>query len=354
MENVLVINPGSTSTKLAVYSGERQVYETTIRHDVSELEEYASIIDQFAFRKQAILNGFHQQTEVRMQDLNAVIGRGGLMKPIKGGVYLVNDHMLEDLRAAARGQHASNLGGVLTREIADQLGIPALTADPVITDELDDIARVSGVPQYQRASLYHALNQKAVARRAAADLGKTYQTCNFVVAHLGGGISVGAHRKGRVVDTNSALLGDGPFSPERAGRLALSSMIDLCFSGLSKDEVRRALTVNAGMSAYLGTNSGIEVGQRIDAGDRQAAFIYEAMAYNIAKEIGQMATVLKGEIDQILLTGGLACDDRMVGMIKERVGFLAEIRVFPGELEMTALAERALAVLRGEIQLQVY
>ena len=354
MEHILVINPGSTSTKIALYDGAAPVFETTLRHDVEDLEGFGSIIEQYAFRKEAILQTLKAQATIPLTELDAVIGRGGLLKPIPGGVYRVNDAMVADLRKAARGQHASNLGGILARDIADELGIPALIADPVITDELDEIARVSGVPQYERASLYHALNQKAVARRAAADLGRAYEDCNFVVAHMGGGISVGAHRRGRVVDVTNALLGDGPFSPERAGKLALSSMIDLCFSGLTEAEVRRRLTVNAGMSAYLGTNSGIEVRRRIDAGDPTAAFIFEAMAYNVAKEIAAMAAVLKGEVDQVILTGGLAYDDLMVLLLQERIGFLAPVRVFPGELEMEALAERALAVLRGEAEPQVY
>lgn len=345
---LLIINPGSTSTKIAIFDNEKPVLEQTLRHSNEELAPYASIIDQFEFRKNVILNTLNEKG-INITKLNAVVGRGGLVKPVEGGTYRVNERMLEDLRIGVMGQHASNLGGIIANEIASQLNIPAFIVDPVVVDEMEDIARLSGMPEISRVCIFHPLNQKAVARRAAKDMGSKYEDMNFVIAHMGGGISVGAHRKGRVVDVNNALDGEGPFSPERTGGLPVHELIKLCYSGkYTYAELRRKIAGEGGLVAYLGTNDGREVERRINNGDKKAELVYEAMAYQIAKEIGSCAAVLEGKVDAILLTGGLAYDKKLVDWIKERVQFISEVRVYPGEDEMIALAEGGLRVLRGE------
>jgi len=351
---LLIINPGSTSTKIAIYDNEKPVLEQTLRHSNEELAPYSTIIDQYEFRKNVILDTLNSNG-INISKLNAVVGRGGLLKPMEGGTYRVNDRMLEDLRNAIMGQHASNLGAIIANEIASQLGIPAFIVDPVVVDEMDDIARLSGMPEISRKSILHALNQKAVARRAAADLGKKYEDLNLIVAHMGGGISVGAHRKGRVVDVNNALDGEGPFSPERAGGLPVGGLIKLCYSGkYTLEEMKKKLVGKGGLVAYLGTNDGREVTKMIEAGDKNAELVYEAMAYQVAKEIGACAAVLEGKVDAVCITGGLAYDSRLMGWIKERVEFIAEVRIYPGEDEMIALAQGGLRVLRGEEQAKEY
>lgn len=345
---LLIINPGSTSTKIAIFDNEKPVLEQTLRHSNEELAPYASIIDQFEFRKNVILNTLNEKG-INITKLNAVVGRGGLVKPVEGGTYRVNERMLEDLKVGVMGQHASNLGGIIANEIASQLNIPAFIVDPVVVDEMEDIARLSGMPEISRVCIFHPLNQKAVARRAAKDMGSKYEDMNFIIAHMGGGISVGAHRKGRVVDVNNALDGEGPFSPERTGGLPVHELIKLCYSGkYTYAELRRKIAGEGGLVAYLGTNDGREVEKRINNGDKKAELVYEAMAYQVAKEIGSCAAVLEGKVDAILLTGGLAYDKKLVDWIKERVEFISEVRVYPGEDEMIALAEGGLRVLRGE------
>jgi butyrate kinase len=348
MYKMLIINPGSTSTKVAVYEDETVVFEETVRHPSNELMAFDSIAAQYDYRKSIILKMLEQQ-QIDLASLNVIVARGGLIKPIQSGIYEVNDALFFDLSIGLQGQHASNLGGLIARKIADDLGIKAYIADPVVVDEMEPIAKVTGVPEFRRASLFHALNQKAVARRVAKELGKKYEDCNFVVVHLGGGVSVGAHKKGKVVDVNNALLGDGPFSPERAGTVPSGALINLCYSGFDKKDIEKKFSGNAGMAAYLGTSSAIEVNQRIDAGDDFALFIYEAMAYTIAKEIGGMSTVLSGDLDAIILTGGLAHEKRIVRFISDRVRFIGRIIVVPGEEEIQALAESGLRLMRGEI-----
>ena len=350
---ILVINPGSTSTKIALFENEKIVLEETIRYSEDQLAPYGTVMEQYEFRRKDIVD-FLMAKQVVLEELDGVAGRGGLLCPLEGGTYEVNDQILSDMRNAVRGNHASNLGAVIGHSIATELGIPAYIVDPVAVDEMEELARISGLPEIPRISFFHALNQKAVGRQGAAALGKKYEEANLIVAHLGGGISVGAHQKGRVIDVNNALE-DGPFSPERAGGLPSSSLMELCYSGKhTRQEMKKMLTGRGGIVAYLDTNDGREVGRRIQEGDEQARLIYEAMAYQIAKEIGSAATVLKGQVDGILITGGLAHDEMLLGWIRERVSFLAPILVFPGEAEMEALAQGTLRVLQGKEKCQLY
>ena len=345
---LLIINPGSTSTKIAIFDNEKPVLEETLRHSNEELAPFGTIIEQYEFRKNVILDTLNANG-INITKLSAVVGRGGLLKPLESGTYRVNSKMLDDLRHRPMGHHASNLGAIIAHEIASQLGIPAFIVDPVVVDEMDEIARISGMPEIERISLLHALNQKAVGRRAAADLNRKYEDLNLIIAHLGGGISVGAHRKGRVVDVNNALDGEGPFSPERAGGLPIDGLIKLCYSGkYTLDEIKKKITGKGGLVAYLGTNDGREVVRMIEEGNKKAELVYKAMAYQVAKEIGACAAVLEGKVDAVCLTGGLAYDKHLTGWIKERVEFIGEVKVYPGEDEMIALAEGGLRVLREE------
>jgi len=348
MFRMLVINPGSTSTKIAVFDDLNPVFVETLRHSSEELAPYNTIFEQYEFRKNVILSALKEKN-VPIESLNAVVGRGGLLKPIEGGTYNVNEKMIEDLKIGVQGQHASNLGGVIAYEIAKSVNIPAFIVDPVVVDEMDEIARISGMPEIQRKSIFHALNQKAVAKRYAKEHGKKYEELNLIVAHLGGGISVGAHRKGRVVDVNNALDGEGPFSPERTGSLPVGDLVKLCFSGkYTLDEIKKKITGKGGLMAYFGTNDARDVKKMMDEGNKEAELVYKAMAYQVAKEIGMCSTVLKGEVDAIILTGGLAYGKEFVEWIKERISFIAPVVVYPGEDEMLALAEGGLRVLRGE------
>lgn len=350
---ILVINPGSTSTKIAVYKEDRELFSETLRHPREELAKYSKIIDQYPFRKEIILN-FLKEKDISPFILSAVVGRGGLLKPIPGGTYLVNDAILDDLRDAKYGEHASNLGAILAYEIAKEAGKPAFIVDPVVVDELEDIARVSGLKGLKRRSIFHALNQKAVARRVAKDLGKTYDNVSLVIAHLGGGISVAAHRKGRVVDVNNALNGDGPFTPERSPTIPTLKLLDLLARGIEPSFLRKRIVGEGGLVAYFGTNSVIDVERRMDSGDALAELVLRAMAYQVSKWIAKMASVLGKEIDAIVLTGGIAYSERFVNWIRERVSFLAPVLVYPGEDEMEALALGALRVLRGEEKAKIY
>ncbi len=356
MENyrILAINPGSTSTKIAIYDNEKEVFETTLRHSNEEIEQYDKIADQYDFRKDVILKVL-SENEINLTKLSAVVGRGGLLKPIKGGTYAVNDTMIEDLKVGVLGEHASNLGGMIANEIAVQLNIPAFIVDPVVVDEMTEIARVSGMPDIQRASIFHALNQKAVARRYAGEQNKKYEDLNLIVAHMGGGVSVGAHEKGRVVDVNNALDGEGPFSPERAGGLPVGDLAKMCYSGkYTHADIKKKIKGKGGIVAYLGTNDGREVVKMIEEGNEKAKLVFEAMAYQIAKEIGSCAAVLKGRVDAIILTGGLAYGEMLTDWIKERVAFISEVVIYPGEDEMSALALGGLRVLKGEETAQEY
>ncbi|MCS7233935.1 MAG: butyrate kinase [Synergistetes bacterium] len=350
---ILVINPGSTSTKVAIFDRDKELFSETLRHPKDELSKYARIIDQYQFRKNIILN-FLKSKELSLAELSAVVGRGGLLKPIPGGTFLVNEAILDDLKNARYGEHASNLGAILAYEIAKEANCPAYIVDPVVVDELSDIARISGLKEITRRSIFHALNQKAVARRVACDLGKDYNSVNLVVAHLGGGISVGAHRKGKVVDVNNALNGDGPFTPERCPSIPTTKVLDLFEKGVDLDFLMKRIVGNGGLVAYFGTNSALDVEKMIDAGDQFAELVLKAMTYQVSKWIGKMASVLGKDIDAIVLTGGMAHSERITSWIKERVSFIAPVLVYPGEDEMIALALGALRVLKGEEAAKIY
>ncbi len=352
---VLAINPGSTSTKFAVYEDEKPILVKTLRHSVEEMSEFRNITEQFDFRKGLIIEALVEEG-IDVDSIKHIIGRGGLTYPMESGVYLVNNLMLEHARAGVMGQHASNLGPLIADYIALQIpNACAYIADPVVTDELEPIARVSGHPKFKRLSIFHALNQKAIAKLHSKKTGRKYEELNLIVAHLGGGISVGAHRKGRVVDVNNALNGEGPFSPERSGSLPVGQLIDLCFSGkYSKDQVQRMVVGEGGFVAYLGTNNALEVQKAAEAGCEKAKFIQDALGYQVSKLIGEMAVVLEGHIDAILLTGGLAHNRYMSDYITTKTGFLAPVFVYPGEDELEALAMNALRVARGEVEPKIY
>ncbi len=351
---ILAINPGSTSTKIAIYQGKKEVFEKTLRHTNEELAPFDKISDQMEFRRKVILDAV-SESGVKIEELSAVVGRGGLLKPIAGGTYKVNEEMLEDLKVGVLGEHASNLGGRIAYEIGSKISKPSYIVDPVVVDEMDEIARVTGIPELERKSIFHALNQKAVGRRAASEMGKPYEELNLIIVHLGGGISVGAHSKGKVVDVNNALDGDGPFSPERSGGLPIGDLLKLSASGEYELEfLKKRIKGNGGVVAYLGTNNMIEVTDNAASGDEKSKLVVEAMGYQVAKEIGSMATVLSGEVDAIILTGGIAYSKKIVGDISKRVAFISEIKVYPGEDEMLALAEGGLRVLKGEEEAKVY
>ena len=353
MVRILSINPGSTSTKIALYEDEAPLFVETIRHSAEEIGQFRRIVDQYGFRRDVILRVLEEKG-VELKTLAVVVGRGGVLPPIASGVYRVNERMLEDLRSPGR-EHVSNLGPFLAREIASQVGIPAFIVDPVSVDEFEPIARISGLPEIERKSFSHALNMKAAARKAAKQLGRPYGELNLVVVHMGGGISVSPHRKGRMIDVNQALDGTGPFSPERAGGLPIGDLVRLAYSGkYTYEQLYRRLVGGGGLVAHLGINDAREVERRIAAGDEHARLVYEAMAYQIAKEIGAMATVLKGEIDTIVITGGLAHSEMLTGWVRERVEWIAPVLIFPGEDEMEALTLGALRALRGEEEPKEY
>ncbi len=351
---LLIINPGSTSTKIAVYDDDREILSENICHSADELAPFNKIVDQKGFRKEIILETLRAKT-VDPARLAAVVGRGGLLNPIPSGVYRVDDRMLEDLFRGVQGEHASNLGGLIADEIARPLGIPAYIVDPVVVDELDDWARLSGLPEIRRRSIFHALNHKYSARLAAKALGKSYESVNLIVCHLGGGISIGAHRQGRVVDVNNALNGEGPIAPERAGTVPAGDLVALAFSGkYAEKDLKKMLTGRGGMVAHLQTNDMRETLKRIAAGDQKAGLVFEAMVATVAKQVGACAAVLKGRVDGIVLSGGLAFSAEFIERIKEHVQFLGPVFVFPGENEMVALAEAGRSVLRGEATARTY
>jgi butyrate kinase len=355
MQRLLIINPGSTSTKIALFDGDRPVHTETLRHSAEVLGQFHRVYDQYEFRRDLIL-AWMASVGLSPQSLVAVAGRGGLLRPIAGGTYLVGERMLDDLRAGVQGEHACNLGAPLAREIAVAAGgVPAFIVDPVVVDEMEDLARISGLPGVPRRSIFHALNQKATARRAARAMSRRYDEVNMVVVHLGGGISVGAHRQGRVIDVNNALDGEGPMSPERAGGLPSLGVVHMAFSWLyTLPEVSRKVVGKGGFVAHLGTNDAREVERLIAGGDTHARLVYEAMAAQVAKEVARAAVALEGRVDKILLTGGLAHSELLTGWIAERTRWIAPVAVYPGEDEMQALAEGALRVLNGEEQAKTY
>jgi len=343
---LLIINPGSTSTKVGVYEDEKQILEETIRHSSEEILKYETIYDQFEFRKELILQVLREKG-FAINKLDAVVGRGGTMKPVEGGTYTVNEAMLEDLRFRPQVQHASNLGAIIASEIAKTLNIPAFIVDPVVVDELDDVARVSGLPQIERKTAFHALNQKAVAKRFAKETGKNYNDLNLLVAHMGGGVSVGAHKNGRIIDVNHGSQ-EGPLTPERAGDLPTEELIKLCYSGkYTLEEMKKMLLGKGGIAAYLGTNDFREVEEKALSGDEKAKLIFDAFIYQMGKEISKYAAVLCGKVDAIILTGGIAYSNSVTEGIKKMISFIAPVVVYPGEDELLALAQGGLRVLNG-------
>ncbi len=352
---ILAINPGSTSTKIALFCDNKSEFLKTIRHTTEELQGFNRITDQFEFRKEVILNEL-REASIEIEKISAVVGRGGLIKPIQSGVYEVNNTMIEELKLAARGEHASNLGALIADNIARSLpNAKAYIADPVVVDEMQDVARIAGHPEFERVSIFHALNQKSIARQYAKSLDKKYEELNLIVAHLGGGISVGAHHMGRVIDVNNALDGEGPFSPERAGTVPAGQLAKLCFSGkYTYEEVKKLITGQGGFVAHAGTNNAYDVEMKAKAGDKKMHLLQDAMSYGIAKYIGEMAVVLKGRVDGIILTGGIAHNNDLVEYVKEMVNFIAPVAVYPGEDEMQSLAQNALMVLRGDVLAQEY
>lgn len=352
---IIAINPGSTSTKIAVFQNTEPIFLTNIKHTSEELAPFPKITEQFEFRKNIIMNQL-KEAEINIEHIDAVVGRGGLLKPIPSGVYEVNDVMVHDLTHSPLGEHASNLGGLIARDMIKALpGAKAYITDPVVVDELQDIARIAGHPLFERISIFHALNQKAVAREFARATQQKYEDLNLIVVHLGGGITVGAHYKGRVIDVNQGLDGEGPFSPERSGTLPVGQLASLCYSGkYTLAEVRKMIKGCGGLVAYLGTNNAYEVEKMVENGDEKAKLIYTAMAYQVAKCIGEMFAVLKCNVDAILITGGIAYDRGFVDSIQQHVHKMAPIHIFPGEDEMRALALNGLMVIKGEMEASIY
>lgn len=352
---ILVINPGSTSTKIAIYQQEKVIFLKTIKHAPEDLRKFKRITDQYEFRKDVIYTEL-KSADVPIETIDAVIGRGGLVKPIASGVYRVNESMRNDLLECKRGEHASNLGALIAADIAKLIpSAEAFIADPVVVDELQPLARYSGHPIFERKSIFHALNQKAIARSHAKSIMKKYEELNLIVVHLGGGITVGAHHKGKVIDVNQGLDGDGPFSPERSGTLPVGQLLKVAFSGIySYEKMAEMIVGKGGMMAYLGTNDAYLAEREAKDGDEKCLEVLSAMAYQVAKEIGSMSTVLKGEVDGILITGGIANSKWFCNMIIERVYRIAPVYVYPGQDEMGALAENALLALNDEIEIKEY
>ena len=352
---ILTINPGSTSTKIGVFVDLNPIFLKNIQHDPAELEKFEKITDQFQYRKDIIARQLND-AGVPEDVVKAVVGRGGLLKPIESGVYEVNERMREDLVNSPIGEHASNLGGLIAYAFAQQLdGVKAYIANPVVVDELEEVARLTGHPDFKRKSIFHALNQKAVARSHAKSVMRKYEEMNLVVAHLGGGITVGAHRQGRVIDVNNGLDGEGPFSPERSGTLPAGDLVKTCFSGkYSQKEMLKMIKGNGGLMAYMGTTNAYEVELKVEAGEPKAILVYEAMAYQVAKDIGAMSAVLCGMVDAILITGGIAHSKWFVNKIIERVHRIAPVHVYPGEDELKALAMNGMRVVKGETEVKVY
>lgn len=350
---ILVINPGSTSTKIALFKEKEVINSDNLSHNLEEIKKYKKIYDQKEMRTRVILNWLHKQ-QLNVEDLAAVVGRGGLLRPMPGGTYRVTEKMLQDLKIGYQDQHASNLGGIIAYDIAKMNNLPAFIVDPVAVDEIVDSARITGLPEVSRRSLVHALNIKAVTRRICNEMKKDFRNSSFVVAHLGGGISISPVKNGKILDANNANQ-DGPLSPERTGGLPAADLVELCYSGkYTYDELKKKMVRTGGFTAYLGTNDGREVNRRIDEGDKKAEIILKAMAYQIGKEIGAMSTVLKGKVDAVILTGGMSYNKKLTDNVEKMISFIAPVKIVPGEDEMTALMEGALRVLRGEELPKIY
>jgi len=351
---MLIINLGSTSTKIAVYSDLNEKLTISINHSQDELKIFKDIWEQKEFRKEKILKTLEEKG-YNLKDFNIIACRGGNCKPIPGGIYLLNKEMLADMRSEKYGVHPTSVGNHIAYELGKEFSIPVIFADPPITDEFCNLARYSGVKEIPRISSGHALNQKRTGRKIAKELGKEYKDMNFIIVHMGGGISVGAHEKGLIIDMNNSLDGDGPFSPERAGTVPAGDLIKMCFSGqYTEKEMMKKVRGGGGLMSYLGTNSGLKVEEKIENGDSYALEVFEAMAYQVSKEIAAASAVLKGKVDAIILTGSLSHSERLTNWIKERVGFLAPIYICPGENEMISLAENAYRYLTGEEKAKQY
>jgi len=354
MYEIFVINPGSTSTKVGAFWDDKKSFTKNIHHSKKEISSFKRIIDQLSLRMDAILDTLKEENK-KIKDFDVIVGRGGALRPIESGTYRVNESMLKDLREGRQGEHASNLGGILAAEIAKAASIPAFIVDPIVVDEMDPIAKITGRPEIKRRSIFHALNHKATARIVAEKLGKNYKDLNLIIAHLGGGITVGAHKKGRVVDINNGLYGDGPFAPERAGGLPTWDAVDYFLSNnFSREEIKKKIAGDAGVAAHLGTNDMREVVMRIKKGDKKAEEIYSALIYQVSKEIGKIAPVLFGKVDAIVLTGGISKEKNFTEEVRKRVEFIAPVYIIPGGDELKALALGALRVLKGEEELKEY
>ena len=351
---ILAINPGSTSTKISLFERDTEVFTQNISHKIEELARFNKASDQDLYRMEIIVR-FLREKKIELGKIRAVVGRGGLIRPIEGGTYVVNDQMIADLRKGIMGDHPSNCGGLIAYAISKAIGCDAFIVDPVVVDEMEPVARVSGMPLIKRKSIFHALNQKAVARDVASQLGKSYYDVNLIVAHMGGGITVGVHSKGRVIDVNNGLDGDGPFSPERSGSVPIGDLIKAAFSGeYTLAEMKKLIKGHGGMVAYLGTHDLRIVEEQISDGNTRSRLIFDAMAYQVAKEIGALATVVKGKVDAIALTGGIARSKMFTEQIREHVAFIAPLYIIPGEQEMRALSLGAMRVIEGEEKAKEY
>jgi len=351
---MLIINPGSTSTKMALFDGLQQVAEEAVRHDAKELLTFDNVADQFEYRMKQI-DAWIDGLKLKSGQLSAVVGRGAPLKPLEGGSYTISEAMLNDLRTRKYSNHASNLGAIIASALGERYRVPSLISDPITVDNFTDVARVSGVPEIERKCRVHALNIKEVCRREAQKLGKRLEDLSFVAVHMGGGVSVAALQGGRVIDVNDALLGMGPFSPDRAGALPIGGLIKLCYSGkFTEAEMIDKLSRKSGLVAYIGVADLRETEKMIDGGDKKALLYFNAMVYQIAKEIGQAAVALQGKFEAIVLTGGMANSERLVAEIKQYVSFLGKVTIVPGEFEMEALAAAGVRFLSGQEKLKVY
>ncbi len=353
-QKMLIINPGSTSTKAALFDADTKMAEEVIRHDSEELGRFDNVADQFEYRV-GMIEAWLESVDSQADGIAAVVGRGAPLRPLEGGSYEITDQMLDDLRTMRYSNHASNLGAIIARHMGQKHDVPSLISDPITVDNFNDIARISGVPEIERKCRVHALNIKEVCRREAQKLGKTLDEVNFVTAHMGGGVSIAALEAGRVVDVNDALLGMGPFSPDRAGALPIGGLVKLCYSGkYSEKEMLDKLSKKSGLVAYVGSSDLREVEKMIQSGDEKARLYFDAMAYQIAKEIGVAAVALKGEFEAIVLTGGMAHSELLVSEIARYVSFLKKVTVVAGEFEMEALAAAGMRFLTGQEQLKKY
>ena len=350
---ILAINPGGTSTKISVYDDKNEILKKSIVHTREDLKNYKKIFDEYEYRKSLILNVLEEE-KIELNSIDATVGRGGLMKAIEGGTYRVNDQMIDDLRNEVNGEHASNLGSVLAKNIGDEIRVPSFVVDPVSVDEFDDVSRITGISDIEKASWLHALNHKAVSRKVAEKLGGKYEDFNFIVAHLGSGISIVAHKNGRMID-GSGGRSDGPFSPERSGGLLAYPLVELCYSGkYTREEMVTKVSSTGGMYDYLGTKDIVEIEERIKNGDKKAKLIMDAFIYQIAKEISMYGASLYGKVDRIIFTGGISYSKYVIEEVIKRVSYLAPTEIVPGEMEMEALVLGALRVLKGEEKEKIY